>query len=85
MDELLEINRYVGQSLRWLVDMSQSCKWLAVSVGRCGLTAILLDRIVYSVVVGSLLIAWSRSLCSSVAVGRLLWVGCCRVAVGQLL
>ena len=27
----------VGQSLRWLVDMGQSCKWLAVSVGRCGL------------------------------------------------
>lgn len=76
MDGLLEINSCVGQSLRWLVDMGQSCKWLAVSVGRCGLIAILVDRIVYSFVVGSLLIAWSRSLCSSVAVGRLLWAGC---------
>lgn len=54
---LLEINSCVGQSLRWLIHMGQSCKWLTVSVGRRGLIALHVDRIVYIVVVRSLLVA----------------------------
>ena len=84
MDELLEINRYVGQSLRSLVDMGQSCKWLAVSVGRCGLIAMLGVRFVYRVVVGCLLsVALFVRRCGLVAMGRLLSGRCRSVAMSR--
>lgn len=88
----------VGRSLCQLVDGVQylwvaCCVGWLLWVGRFGLVAVdwslyamLVDRFVYSVVSRSLLVALARSLCWSVAVGRLLQAGQYRsVTVGQTL
>ena len=60
------LSRWFG--LGWSMWVSP-CGWIAVSVGRCGLVAMLVvmlvDRFVYSVVGRSLLVSWARSLCWS--------------------
>ncbi len=87
---LLEVNRCIGWS-RWfghcvgrplyrLVDVGQSlwmacCLGWSLWVGRCGLVAMLVNRIVFSVVGRLLLVAWTRSLCRSIAMDRSLQAG----------